>query len=506
MNNFRYGDFTKRSCEYPIEVRARIRENKSLKVVIGSNTYECILSVSPKIDELIKETLQIPENERKAFFKIERIIKGIPEDVLAERKAAGDTKSKDGYLHEGDYILWTNIDKTQISQGNTNSKGRAFINEVEKEAVHWLKKGEVEDKPKYIKNLSMWASWRNTFSELVKFAIAEIGSEYPTMYTVSHDGTGNDSVIKGIRAIQKFYGFSSKDAYNSSDLYIVKKQTGGNFLKKINATIERDGAKKEKDAVLSELNAILYDEYKNKNIYPISLKKIEEGYHKEYTNIPDEDHRRLLNFVECSCSCNLYPDTKEFGLMTFTTSNVVNGVTIRPEMQFKGYPDSVWGKPQCEITRVGVNTGGRIGKVPAYITGYILRTYGKELKQTDIGNFERGAYMCQLLNANKTGLSQFGREMYNKYMTVSVRCKKRPITEAKFLELMQMINDGLDEKGNPVRNHGQRAINVMYSLLGMNFLYTILFPIKDTTNNVITDLYYGAKKESPLNGFFIKVY
>ena len=505
MSNFSYDDFRHYSCEYPLKVRVDIDNGKSITLSKNDVTYECILSVTENFDKCIKLGT-IPIEYQDKIFRIEKIINGVPDNIQAQR--TNNTKDfKDNFFKEGQFVRWTHIVKTPYSHATTrNSGGRAFINEAEKEAVHWLNVGEVGINPEYITDHIMWSSWRNTFTQLVKFAKNELKGSYPAQYESVHDSTGNHPIPTAIRKVQKFYGFSTKDSYNPSDLYIVKKGIGSTVLKNVENVIARKGAEFEKEAILTELNELFYNEYVKGNIYPISLKKIEGEYHSEKTNIPKEDNRRLLNVMEWSCQCNITPKTQEFGSIKFVTDTDIKGHTLSPTIQFKGYPPTKWSNPQCEFTTTGVPTGGRVGKVPATILRYVFRKYGIEMSYKDIGNNKKGEYMKNLLTPNKDRLSPFGQKMFRMYQIVTLYCDHNPLTENEFFKIIHMVNEGLDERGNPSKDYEQRAFNELYTLLGVNFLYTLLFPKVGTTNNVLTELYYGAKKQSPINGFFIKVY
>lgn len=331
----------------------------------------------------------------------------------------------------------------------------------------------------FVNNPEAFADWLLTFQYTRPAVNKIIGSL--NNFDIIHDATDKSDFTNTITLFLRKAKLT-KDAWNPADIYIINKSTRQkvtNDLKKIVETYEIS------NGLVNIFNDKLYKLYKNKILYPISLKQlVTEKASVDYNNIPGKVSESDYNIKIEKFNCNLTTEGKEIGLFTFLNIDTKKQILL----QVRGFPHS-YGVAQTEITSDGTPTGGRLGKISTSIIDNILAQY-KDARINSIKYFGTPKPF-ENFDVNKI------KETYNMYETVIKNPKVFTEKRLKYNDYVKIINTS--------KSNIEIAKNMCMKIQGLKIMH---FFIKNEKNlsAIMNKMINGAKKISDTNGFFIKIY
>ncbi len=217
----------------------------------------------------------------------------------------------------------------------------------------------------FVNNPEAFAAWYTTF-QYTRPAVNKIVGSLNN-FDIIHDATDRSDFTNTITLFLRKAKLS-KDSWNPADIYIINKtirQKVTNDLKKIVETYEIS------DGLVNMFNNKLYEFYKKKILYPISLKQlVTEKPSIDYANIPGTVNVEAYNIKISKFNCNLTTEGKEIGLFTFLNVDTRKQINL----QVRGFPHS-YGVAQTEITSDGTPSGGRLGKISTSIVDSVMAQY-----------------------------------------------------------------------------------------------------------------------------------
>lgn len=332
----------------------------------------------------------------------------------------------------------------------------------------------------FIEDTDSFIRWLPTF-QLTKVAVKTIIGSLNS-FNILHDATDNSQFKKVIDSFSKKIGIP-KDSWNPADLFIIRKNKMNNIIKELNTIVENFSVK---EGLIDMFNNKIYEMYKNKDLYPISLKQITSKKAKiEYTNEPNKVKVAYYVIIIKNININLSTKGKEIGLFTF--ENTDTGKTI--SLQVRGFPHS-YNIAQTEITSDGTLTGGRLGKVSASIIDRILEEYNfKRIKS--ISYFGTKPKYFSMLDIKRIN------EVYSQYTKIIHHTKiknQNRISKEEFTELIEKAKTDYD-----------LAATLCQKIQGIRMAYFFTQNDKNISY-IMNKMINGAKKISADNGFFIKIY
>lgn len=331
----------------------------------------------------------------------------------------------------------------------------------------------------FVNNPEAFADWLLTF-QYTRPAVNKIVGSLNN-FDIIHDATDKSDFTNTITLFLRKAKLT-KDAWNPADIYIINKSTRQkvtNDLKKIVETYEISSG------LVNIFNDKLYKLYKNKILYPISLKQlVTEKASVDFNNIPGKVSESDYNIKIEKFNCNLTTEGKEIGLFTFLNVDTKKQILL----QVRGFPHS-YGVAQTEITSDGTPTGGRLGKISTSIVDNILAQY-KDARINSIKYFGTPKPF-ENFDVNKI------KETYNMYETVIKNSKVFTEKRLKYNDYVKIINTS--------KFNIEIAKNMCMKIQGLKIMH---FFIKNEKNisTIMNKMINGAKKISDTNGFFIKIY
>jgi hypothetical protein len=156
-------------------------------------------------------------------------------------------------------------------------------------------------------------------------------------------------------------------------------------------------------------------------------------------------------------------------------------------MQVRGFPHG-YGTAQTEITSDGTPTGGRLGKVSTKVVDSVLGQYNDE-RISSIRYF--GTRPFENINEAKC------KEIYDMYETVIKDTKVKNEEKISYKEFKKLIE--------VAKRNRRIAENMVMKIQGLKIMHFFIKNKKDVST-IMNKMINGAKKISPDNGFFIKIY
>jgi len=331
----------------------------------------------------------------------------------------------------------------------------------------------------FVNNPEAFAAWYTTF-QYTRPAVNKIVGSLNS-FDIIHDATDRSDFTNTITLFLRKAKLS-KDSWNPADIYIINKpirQKVTNDLKKIVETYEIS------DGLVNMFNNKLYEFYKKKILYPISLKQlVTEKPSIDYANIPGTVNVEAYNIKISKFNCNLTTEGKEIGLFTFLNVDTKKQINL----QVRGFPHS-YGVAQTEITSDGTPSGGRLGKISTSIVDSVMAQYN-DARINSIKYFGTPRPF-ENFDESKT------KETYKMYETV---IKNSKVSNQKFLKYNDYI-----KLINTSKSNIEIAKNMCMKIQGLKIMH---FFIKNEKNlsGIMNKMINGAKKISDANGFFIKIY
>jgi len=385
------------------------------------------------------------------------------------------------------YFTFKEIDKAPFSGmggGSRNVLGKKLADAGELATVMSLSKkietAKDTKEPIFEKNPDAFDDWYNTF-QLTKPAVVKIVGSL-TNYEIIHDATDKSDFTKTIDKFVSKANLSKKDSWNPADIFIInksKRKSVTDDLKKIVDTYDVS------EGLINIFNDKIYKLYEKKIMYPISLKQITaEKANVDKNNIPGTVKAADYNIEIAKFNCNLTSEGKEIGLFTFNNKDTKKQIN----MQVRGFPHS-YGVAQTEITSDGTPTGGRLGKVSTKVVDNIMGLY-KDARINSIRYF-----------GTPKPFSDFDekkcKEVYGMYETVIKEPKVNNEKKISYKEFKKLIEVAKSKRSI--------AENMVMKIQGLKIMHFFVKNKKDLST-IMNKMINGAKKISPDNGFFIKIY
>lgn len=384
------------------------------------------------------------------------------------------------------FFRFIDIDKAPFSGMGGESRnvlGKKLADAGELATVMSLRKdiktAKDTGQPIFVNNPEAFAAWYTTF-QYTRPAVKKIVGTLNN-YDIVHDATDKSDFTFTVTSFLKKAKLS-KDSWNPADIYIINKssrQKATNDLRKIVETYEIS------DGLVNIFNNKLYEFYKKKILYPISLKQlVTEKPSIDYANIPGTVNVADYNIKIAKFNCNLTAEGKEIGLFTFLNVDTNKQISL----QVRGFPHS-YGVAQTEITSDGTPSGGRLGKIPTAIVDSVMAQYG-DARINSIKYFG-SPKPFENFDENKI------KETYKMYETVIKNSKVSDQKSLKYNDYVKLIKIS--------KSNVDIAKNMCMKIQGLKIMH---FFIKNEKNlsGIMNKMINGAKKISDSNGFFIKIY
>jgi len=371
---------------------------------------------------------------------------------------------------------------------NRNALGKKLADAGELATVLALSKKieapEDTKQPIFINDVKAFKDWQLTFN-LTPGAIKTIlGSNPLSQYTILHDATDKTSFKDVIREFTSKVHLT-KDAWSPADIYIIKTASIKNIVNTLSEIVSKYEAS---DDLIGSFNSKIYDYYKKKQLFPISLKQLVGPPSIEYNNEPGAMTIKINDIVIKNFNCDLSLTGKEIGLFTFTNKDTGRDIS----MQVRGFQHG-YKTAQTEITRDGSPSGGRLGKVPTSIIDNIMQHWkfepGRISSISYFGNVSEGTFS----KFDKTKID----EVWNWYTTVIA---DRNVTANHVLTKSNF--EGLVKQA---KKDYKAAETLCIKIQGLCIMY-FLIKNKEDISFIMNQMINGAKKLSINSCFFIKIY
>ena len=385
------------------------------------------------------------------------------------------------------YFRFVDIDKAPFSGmggKSRNTLGKALADAGELATVMSLQKdiktAKDTGQPIFESNPEAFADWYNTF-QLTRPAVKKIVGTINS-YDIIHDATDKSNFGTTITEFLKKAKIGNSNSWNPADIYMVKKSARVkviNDLKKIVETYDIS------DGLINMFNNKLYEFYKQKILYPISLKQIiAEKANVDYTNVPGTIKVSDYDIQIAKFNCNLTTEGKEIGLFTFLNKDTKKQINL----QVRGFPHS-YGVAQTEITSDGTPSGGRLGKIPTKVVDSVMSQY-KDARINSIRYFGTPKPF-ESFDENKI------KETYKMYETVIKESKVFNQKSLRYNDYVNIINIA--------KSNMEIAKTMAMKIQGLKIMHFFVKNKKDLSG-IMNKMINGAKKISDSNGFFIKIY
>tara|TARA_R110002167_G_C12700472_1_gene653425 strand:+ start:697 stop:2082 length:1386 start_codon:yes stop_codon:yes gene_type:complete len=379
------------------------------------------------------------------------------------------------------------IDKAPFSgigNGSRNALGKKLADAGELATVasllHTVKTPKDTGQQIFIDNPDAFITWFPTFQHTRPAVNKIVGSL--NGFEILHDATDKSTFAKAITAFTKKAKIA-KDSWNPADIFIINKGKKTLISKELQDLVDRYEIK---DGLIPMFNNKLYDFYKNKELYPISLKQlITDKPSIDYTNEPGKIKIAAYNIEIAKFNCNLSAEGKEIGLFTFKNTDTSKQISL----QVRGFPHG-YGTAQTEITSDGTPSGGRLGKISTAILDRIMAEYDDE-RISSITYFGRTPNVFSTFDTARIN------EVYGWYKTVTKHNKVKdqsPLSKSEFKDLITKAQNDYDV-----------AQNLCMKIQGLKIMYFFIENEKNLSS-IMNKMINGAKKISVDNGFFIKIY
>ena len=461
MALFSRADLSK--SKYIVSIVAKIKKGTKIKVSDGKSY---LFKKTKDIDDL--------EKVQTDFKKYSKIL--YPNDKHAF--IFNDGKNA--------YFRFVDIDKAPFSGmggQSRNTLGKALADAGELATVMSLRKdiktAKDTGQSMFVNNPEAFAAWYTTF-QYTRPAVKKIVGSLNN-FDIIHDATDKSDFTSTITSFLRKTKLT-KDSWNPADIYIINKSARVKVIKDLKKIVETYVIS---DGLINMFNNKLYEFYKKKILYPISLKQlIAEKANVDYANIPGTVSVSDYNIKIAKFNCDLTTEGKEIGLFTFLNEDTKKQINL----QVRGFPHS-YGTAQTEITSDGTPSGGRLGKVPTKVVDSVMNQY-KDARINSIRYFGTPKPF-ENFDENKI------KETYKMYETVVKESKVSNKKSLRYKEYAYIIN--------LAKSNMDIAKNMAMKIQGLKIMHFFVKNKKDLSG-IMNKMINGAKKISDSNGFFIKIY
>ena len=275
--------------------------------------------------------------------------------------------------------------------------------------------------------------------------------------------------------IKDKFNIAKKDAWNPADIWLIKEKD------KFRKVIEKELEGNKATQTIRELNNIMRDMYKRRQVIGLSLKLI-SGQQARYeeVNITEQDFKKYET-KEGDYDYNLGRIVMKFSLKSpgvFSTqdTNIFLLNKDRKEIakfQIKGNTTSSLANLKVEGTEIGASAA-RLGKAPLPLVALLTKNYKKTFENTN--------------SKFPTNLKEFDKvKMKYADMFETVSKEKNVITEVKDKkEFLKNIEKAFTNKQPWIANS---------KLMQLNFVNMLLSLKEKERDEYITDLLFLAQKK-----------
>ena len=337
----------------------------------------------------------------------------------------------------------------------------------------------------FMEHPDAFEDWRLTFNETKKIL------KYPEIninilnYDILHDSTDKSEFTKLTRdVVKKGKPFvTSKDSWCPADIWLVSKSGKSKIISEFREIVERH----EGETLLGLVRQFFIRQYKERKVFPISLKQLIDTPKIELNNKEVDPKFKTYNIKIDKLNLDMSFNSKEVGVFQFKNLETDKQV----KMQVRAFPDN-FSTVQCEITHNGEATGGRLGKVPTNVIDAQFKKFGNYRRVQSISEFgkTKDSYFT---NFNDSKIKEYYR-IYSK------------VSRSKFIQTSEHLT--LEEFRNLVdlsRTNAENASKLCAKLQGLRFLEFFIDNEKNTSE-IMTNFINGAKKLSKYGCFFIRVF
>lgn len=397
---------------------------------------------------------------------------------------------KDSQGHE---ILEIFIDGGILKLQSTGAKGNTTAG---KHLADLTEKGTllslyhpIDEIKEFINDPKIFESWKNTFIETPKVIKKIVGA--PSSFDCIHDATGQIYDGKKFKPDSGFcdliskiakYEFSSKDAYNPADIWLVKRGEFTRILKEVEKIC------KDPKTAIDQLNGFILEEYNSKKLYGISLKKMSGAGKFELHKNGDIP---FYNIVPGKFRINMSPDEGACIEGQYQYRNVETGKDIK----FKNRASTMgYVTTQTEFESDGTPSAARVGKCPTIIIDKIMGDYDHQRIKSISGYFggsPQGPFFTKVTDS-------MIKEWFSMYQYCA---KKSYITDEYKIKTADDLKGMVDK----AKNNPNQAARICVKIQGLFIMYFLCKNDKDISS-ILTRMLNAAKKISDRNSFFIKVY
>ena len=382
---------------------------------------------------------------------------------------------------------FNDIDKAPFSGmggGSRNALGKKLADAGELATVMSLIKDIKTPKDTgqkiFIDNPDAFIAWNQTFQS-TKPAVVKIAGNL-NRFDILHDATDKSAFATAISEFTKKVKIA-KDSWNPADIFLIDKSKKTQIIKDLQFCIDNYEVR---DGLTSMFNNKMYDYYKKKQLYPISLKQlVTDKPSVDFTNEPGKAKKAAYNIQIAKFNCNISAEGKEIGLFTFKNTDTSKQISL----QVRGFPHK-YTTAQTEITSDGTPSGGRLGKIPVDVLDRVMEEFDDE-RIKSINYFGRSPKLFSAFDAERIN------EVYKMYQTVSKHSKVQDgnaLTHAQFEALVRDAKRNMDV-----------AANLCMKIQGLKLMHFFVTNDKNIST-IMNKMINGAKKIGEENGFFIKIY
>lgn len=372
---------------------------------------------------------------------------------------------------------------------NRNSLGKKLADAGELATIASLTESIVvpeDTKQKlFMEHPDAFEDWRLTFNETKKIL------KYPEIninilnYDILHDSTNKSEFTNLTKeVVKKGKPFvTSKDSWCPADIWIVSKSGKSKIISEFREIVERH----EGETLLGLVRQFFIRQYKEKKVFPISLKQLIDTPKVELNNKEVDPKFKTYNIKIERFNLDMSFNSKEVGVFQFKNLETDKQV----KMQVRAFPDN-FSTVQCEITSNGEKTGGRLGKVPTNVIDAQFKKFGNYRRVQSISEFgkTKDSYFT---NFNESKIKEYFK-IYDKVRRSKYVQTSEHLTLEEFKNLVEVS-----------RTNAENASKLCAKLQGLRFLEFFIDNEKNTSE-IVTNFINGAKKLSKYSCFFIRVF
>lgn len=406
----------------------------------------------------------------------------------------GSNSTHEGFVIElKNKVIRVRSTGVDLFKQNRNSLGKKLADAGELATIISLteniKTPEDTKQKLFMEHPDAFEGWRLTFNETKKIL------KYPEIninilnYDILHDSTDKSEFTKLTReVVKKGKPFvTSKDSWCPADIWLVSKSGKSKIISEFREIVERH----EGEILLGLVRQFFIRQYKERKVFPISLKQLIDTPKVELNNKDLDPKLKVYNIKIERFNLDMSFNSKEIGNLIFLNVETNMQVIMQIRMQVRAFPDN-FSTVQCEITSNGEKTGGRLGKVPTNVIDAQFKKFGNYRRVQSISEFGR---------TKDSYFTNFNDSKIKEYFKIYDKVKR-----SKYVHASENLN--LEEFKNLVevsRTNAENASKLCAKLQGLRFLEFFIDNEKNISE-IVTNFINGAKKLSKYSCFFIKVF